>query len=97
MMIYKMGSQNMKYDTQFKPRALKKQEEIASYEDLRCLREAKMKEKDAPTIGIEKLKKKNFGAKRLAGGFSPLAPAPSIKPVRTRRLIKHRGLNAENL
>ncbi len=33
------------------------QEEIASYEDLRCLREAKAEEKDAPTIGLEDLKK----------------------------------------
>ena len=34
------------------------QEELASYEDLRCLREAKMTEKDAPTIGIAGLKKR---------------------------------------
>jgi len=34
------------------------QEELASYEDLRCLREAKMTEKDAPTIGIAELKKR---------------------------------------
>ena len=33
------------------------QEELASYEDLRCLQEAKMTEKDAPTIGIAELKK----------------------------------------
>ncbi|MBA4369608.1 MAG: prevent-host-death family protein [Desulfobacterium sp.] len=33
------------------------QEEIASYEDLRCLREAKTEEKDAPTIGMKELKK----------------------------------------
>ena len=32
------------------------QEEIASYEDLRLLREAKAEEKDAPTIGLEELK-----------------------------------------
>ena len=37
------------------------QEELASYEDLRCLREAKMAEKDAPTIGISELKKKLQG------------------------------------
>ncbi len=37
------------------------QEEIASYEDLRCLREAKAGEKDAPTIGLEELKKKIQG------------------------------------
>lgn len=37
------------------------QEELASYEDLRCLREAKMAEKDAPTIGIAELKKELQG------------------------------------
>ena len=35
----------------------KLQEELASYEDLRCLREAKIEERDAPTIGISELKK----------------------------------------
>ncbi len=33
------------------------QEELASYEDLRCLREAEIAERDAPTIGISELKK----------------------------------------
>lgn len=33
------------------------QEELASYEDLRCLREAKIAERDAPTVGIAELKK----------------------------------------
>ena len=33
------------------------QEEIALYEDLRCLREAKIAEGEAPTIGIAELKK----------------------------------------
>ncbi|PIP09091.1 MAG: prevent-host-death family protein [Syntrophobacteraceae bacterium CG23_combo_of_CG06-09_8_20_14_all_50_8] len=37
------------------------QEELALYEDLRCLREAKMAEKDAPTIGIAELKKRIAG------------------------------------
>jgi len=37
------------------------QEELASYEDLRCLREAKIAEKDAPTVGITELKKKITG------------------------------------
>lgn len=37
------------------------QEELASYEDLRCLREAKMEEIDAPTIGIAELKKRIAG------------------------------------
>jgi hypothetical protein len=34
------------------------QEELASYEDLRCLREAKIAEKEAPTIGIPESKKR---------------------------------------
>ena len=37
------------------------QEELASYEDLRCLREAKIAERDAPTIGITELKKRIAG------------------------------------
>jgi PHD/YefM family antitoxin component YafN of YafNO toxin-antitoxin module len=37
------------------------QEELASYEDLRCLREAKTEEKDASTIGIAELKKRIAG------------------------------------
>jgi hypothetical protein len=37
---------------------LKIREEIEDYEDLRCLREAKEAEKDAPTIGMVELKKK---------------------------------------
>ena len=37
------------------------QEELASYVDLRCLREAKMTEKDALTIGIAELKKRIAG------------------------------------
>ncbi len=37
------------------------QEELDSYEDLRCLREAKITEKDAPTIGIAELKKRIAG------------------------------------
>ena len=34
------------------------QEELEDYQDLRCLREAKEAEKDAPTIGMADLKKK---------------------------------------
>jgi len=34
------------------------QEKLADYEDLRCLREAKAGEKDAPTIGLTELKKR---------------------------------------
>jgi hypothetical protein len=37
---------------------LKIQEQLQDYEDLRSLREAKEAEKDAPTIGIDELKKK---------------------------------------
>ena len=37
---------------------LKVQEELEDYDDLRSLREAKEMEKDAPTIGMAKLKKK---------------------------------------
>ena len=37
---------------------LKLQEQLEDYEDLRCLREAKQAEKDAPTIGMAELKKK---------------------------------------
>ena len=37
---------------------LKLQEEIEDYEDLRCLREAKETEKEAPTIGMAELQKK---------------------------------------
>ncbi len=40
---------------------LKIQEQLEDYEDLRCLREAKEAEKDAPTIGIAELKKKMEG------------------------------------
>jgi hypothetical protein len=37
---------------------LKVQEELEDYEDLRCLREAKEAEKEAPTVGMSELKKK---------------------------------------
>jgi hypothetical protein len=37
---------------------LKIQEQLQDYEDLRSLREAKEAEKDAPTVGIDELKKK---------------------------------------
>ncbi len=40
---------------------LKVQEDLHSYEDLRCLREAKESEKNAPTIGIDELKKQIRG------------------------------------
>ena len=40
---------------------LKVQEELHNYEDLRCLREAKESEKNAPTIGIDELKKQIRG------------------------------------
>ena len=37
---------------------LKVQEELEDYDDLRALREAKERERDAPTIGMAELKKK---------------------------------------
>lgn len=37
---------------------LKVQEDLEDYDDLRYLREAKVAEKDAPTIGMAELKKK---------------------------------------
>jgi hypothetical protein len=40
---------------------LKIQEELHNYEDLRCLREAKEAEKNAPTIGMDELKKQIGG------------------------------------
>ena len=40
---------------------LKVQEELHNYEDLRCLREAKEAEKNAPTTGIDELKKQIGG------------------------------------
>ena len=40
---------------------LKVQEELHNYEDLRCLREAKKSEKNAPTIGIDEIKKQIRG------------------------------------
>ena len=40
---------------------VKVKEELQDYDDLRCLREAKDAEKDAPTIGIDELKKKTLG------------------------------------
>ncbi len=46
------------------------QEELASYDDLRCLREAKDAERDAPTIGLDALKKKISGRVKTKGCFS---------------------------
>jgi hypothetical protein len=37
---------------------LKVQEELNNYEDLRCLREAKEAEKDAPTVGIDEVRER---------------------------------------
>lgn len=47
---------------------LKVQEELHNYEDLRCLREAKAAEKNAPTIGIDELKKRITGRTRRSTG-----------------------------
>lgn len=40
---------------------LRVQEELQDYEDLRCLRQAKEAEQDAPTIGIQELKNRIKG------------------------------------
>jgi hypothetical protein len=37
---------------------LKVQEELNNYEDLRCLRQAKEAEKDAPTVGIDEVRER---------------------------------------
>jgi hypothetical protein len=47
---------------------LKLQEDLHNYEDLRCLREAKEAEENAPTVGIDELRKRIGGrSKRSAG------------------------------
>ncbi|MDO9391449.1 MAG: type II toxin-antitoxin system Phd/YefM family antitoxin, partial [bacterium] len=47
---------------------LKLREELEDYDDLRCLRSAKAAENDAPTIGLNELKKKLFiRVKRTVG------------------------------
>lgn len=43
------------------------QEELASYDDLRCLREAKDAEGNAPTIGLDALKKRISGRVKTKG------------------------------
>ena len=40
---------------------LKVQEELDNYEDLRCLRKAKEAENNAPTVGIDEVKKRIKG------------------------------------
>jgi hypothetical protein len=40
---------------------LKIQEDLEDYEDLRCLREAKESEKEAPTVGLSDLKRSLAG------------------------------------
>jgi hypothetical protein len=40
------------------PDKLDIQEDLEQYEDLRCLREAKAAEKNAPTIGLAELKRR---------------------------------------
>ncbi len=54
---------------------LKVQEQLQDFEDLRSLREAKEAEKDAPTIGIDELKKK-IGARRSPSGQRNRKPIP---------------------
>ena len=55
---------------------LKVQEELHSYEDLRCLREAKEAEKTAATIGLDELKK------RIAGRTSRSTGSPKKRASR---------------
>jgi hypothetical protein len=47
---------------------LKVQEALGEFEDLRCLREAKEAERDAPTIGIAELKEKIRRRAKQSGG-----------------------------
>lgn len=54
---------------------LKLQEEIEDYEDLRCLREAKEAEKDAPTIAMAELQKKVARRTRRSTGRAKKARA----------------------
>jgi hypothetical protein len=42
---------------------MQEKERPSLYDDLRCLREAKLAEKDAPTIGMAELKKRIAGRK----------------------------------
>jgi hypothetical protein len=49
---------------------LKLREELDDYEDLRCLREARDSEKDAPTIGLAELKRNLRARRRRSGGRS---------------------------
>jgi hypothetical protein len=48
---------------------LKVQEALDEFEDLRCLREAKEMEKDAPTIGMAELKEKIRRRVKQFSGF----------------------------
>lgn len=47
---------------------LKIQEELQNYEDLQCLREAKEVEKNAPTVGIDEIKKRTAKRTRRSTG-----------------------------
>jgi hypothetical protein len=62
----------MKYIIEFKPHDefLKLQEDLLNYEDLRCLREAKEAEKNAPTVGIDELRKRIGGRPKRSTGPS---------------------------
>jgi len=48
----------MKYKVELKPHAIKVQETLEDYEDLRVLRAAKAKEKNAKTISLKEAKKR---------------------------------------
>ena len=47
---------------------LKIQEDLEDYDDLRCLREAKESEKEAPTIDLSELKRNLTGRTKRSSG-----------------------------
>ncbi len=65
------------------------QEELVSYEDLRCLRKAKMVEKDAPTIGIAQLKKIITKDHRAKGRLRDHTPIQTDKTTAMPELIRN--------
>jgi len=52
------------------------QEELHSYEDLRCLREAKKAEKCAPTVSLNELKRQIGGLTKAFHGIAQKAGFP---------------------
>lgn len=74
---------------------LEVQEQFQDYEDLRCLREAKAAEEDAPTIGIEEVRKKlrvrtclkDSGSGTLTEGSDPASEYDCTINIKTRGVI----------